>query len=162
MIAPRFALGAPGPPETIFNAVDITISMQCVFPGKEVGLGSKLLASANLGTGEVVRQASGSSVGVGVGMAVGFMTARKSRRGARSERLDDLVFLLYLATKGYNVISRMLLGDGGLLVVSHWDLIFRELYLDVAMVASLENSKALLLVAMVALYAWIFELNESL
>eukprot|EP00957_Ditylum_brightwellii_P110825 8452725-Ditylum_brightwellii.AAC.1 len=63
MIAPRFAFGAPDPPETFFNVVNITICGRGVFPGKEVALASKLLASANLGTGAVVRRASRSSVG---------------------------------------------------------------------------------------------------
>eukprot|EP00957_Ditylum_brightwellii_P153625 11691456-Ditylum_brightwellii.AAC.1 len=46
-------------------------------------------------------------------MAVEFMATRRSGRGARSKRLDNLVFLLELVTKGNNVISRTLLGDGG-------------------------------------------------
>eukprot|EP00957_Ditylum_brightwellii_P112557 8580461-Ditylum_brightwellii.AAC.1 len=44
-----------------------------------------------------------------------------------------------------------------LLVVSHWDLILREVYLAFAMVASLENSKGLLLATM-----HLIELQRSL
>eukprot|EP00957_Ditylum_brightwellii_P068820 5224115-Ditylum_brightwellii.AAC.1 len=48
-----------------------------------------------------------------MGMAVGFMAAWRSRRGAGWERLDNLVFILEFGTEGDNVVSRMLLGDGG-------------------------------------------------
>eukprot|EP00957_Ditylum_brightwellii_P045361 3438368-Ditylum_brightwellii.AAC.1 len=40
------------------------------------------------------------------------MAARRSGRGARSEKHDDLFFLLEFSTEGNNVISRVLLGDG--------------------------------------------------
>eukprot|EP00957_Ditylum_brightwellii_P166156 12649620-Ditylum_brightwellii.AAC.1 len=44
-------------------------------------------------------------------MAVDFMGTRRSGRGVRSERLDNLVFLLEFDTKGNNVISRTLFED---------------------------------------------------
>eukprot|EP00957_Ditylum_brightwellii_P097859 7452222-Ditylum_brightwellii.AAC.1 len=42
------------------------------------------------------------------------MAAKRSRRGARLERLDHPVFLLEFSTNGDNVISRTLLGNIGL------------------------------------------------
>eukprot|EP00957_Ditylum_brightwellii_P109031 8317092-Ditylum_brightwellii.AAC.1 len=53
VVAPRLALGAPGTPETIFNTTNGAVFERGMFPSKEVGLGGKLLASANLGAGAI-------------------------------------------------------------------------------------------------------------
>eukprot|EP00957_Ditylum_brightwellii_P126222 9622644-Ditylum_brightwellii.AAC.1 len=63
MVAPRLALGAPYSPEVVFDTIDTAVLGQGTFPSKEIDLGCKLLASANLGTGAVVRRTSGSSIG---------------------------------------------------------------------------------------------------